>query len=153
VVHTDSEEVGRQSAQWFIPTAKKWGGQVHSGLYLQRRGGAAECTVVQTYSKEVGRQSAQWFIPTAKRWGGRVHSGSYLQQRGGAAECTVVHTYSEEVGRQSPHNLILVLGHNVQPIDVEHPKKIINFFLNLYNNILKVVFYLYGFTATRILPV
>ncbi len=83
--------------------------------------------MVHTYSEEMGRQSAQWFIPTAKKWGGKVDSGSYLQRRSGAVKCTVVHTYSEEVRRQSPHNLILVLGHNVQPIDVEHPKKRIDF--------------------------
>jgi hypothetical protein len=116
VVHTYSEELEWQNGQWFIPTAKRWGGKVHSGSYLQRRGGAAKVhsgsylqrrggaakwTVVHTYSEEVGRQSAQWFIPTAKRWGGksaqrfiptakrwggRVHSGSYLQRRGGVAE-------------------------------------------------------------------
>ena len=77
-------------------------------------------TVVSyVYRKEVGM-------------GGTSTVVSYLQRRGGV-EGTIAQwylTYSEEVGRKGAHNLVLILSHNIQPIDIKHPENKIKLFFN-----------------------
>ena len=67
------------------------------------------------------KRLAKWYLTyTAKRWEWEGLAQWYL-------------TYSEEVGRKGAHNLVLILSHNIQPIDIKHPENKIKLFFNDLN--------------------